>query len=692
MAPARRALLVGVSYSQWFDENPDRCPGYQTLQSTATGIELMREMLVESFSFDDVEILRDHKATQKAILEEMDRLAEQTGDGDIVFFYYAGHGSTMSDPRDPTRELATLAPFDTGREPAPNYDIPNVVFDRWVRRLNDKTANVTLIFDCCHSGTLGRDPFSLPISEVEADLRPVSEMFEDGRVPDFFPASPDRERRMMRSGWLPRDCGAVVIGACRSTETTLEIWRRDGLDSFYYGALTYHLTQAITALSPGATWRDVLEKVTPAVLREVDGQHPQIEGDIDRVVAGLGHARPAAYLSVVSVDGDAVELWGGILHGVTPESLWMIAPHGTRSRSAGTEVGRVRVKRLRAATARSLVEGKAPGRIEAGQRAFLLQRNLRAPGLPVVIAAPEDRRRQLAAEIGEWDVLRVVEAAGGTGADDVIVRCLEPRADAGPGDPYPLLGPLTERTWAAVGRSGRLQTRPRPDDPRGLEDLVTDLTRLARYRGFRDLKNPDPESPLRGKVELRIVEPRGEQVKPKGRGVVVVEEGTMVDFEIENRHHSEVWISFLELAGDYSIAFMMPRKKHHTWRRGGYRLEPGKRLRVGRDYYGAEDGFEQLLPDGFPWAADSAEEMSVAYLTLLVTSVRADFEFLKQKKARFTATHPLRKLALLYHSNVGSRQVILAADEVADDKDWTVVTREIGIRRSRAGDTSAKPR
>ncbi len=129
MTPARHALLVGASYSPWMLENRDRCPGYQRLDSVARDVELMRSALTENFDFADrdVQVLLDAQATQAAILGALDDVAERAGDGDVVFFYFAGHGSGMRDPRDPARKLATIAPFDTGRRPAANRDVPTDV-------------------------------------------------------------------------------------------------------------------------------------------------------------------------------------------------------------------------------------------------------------------------------------------------------------------------------------------------------------------------------------------------------------------------------------------------------------------------------------------------------------------------------------------------------------------------------------
>ncbi len=692
MTPARHALLVGVSYSRWMLENRDRCPGYQRLESCAADVDLMRAALTENFGFteDGVRVLIDRDATQAAILDALDDVAGRATGGDIVFFYFAGHGSGMRDPRDPARKLATVAPFDTGRRPAPNRDVPNLVFDRWVRRLNEKTPNVTLIFDCCHSAELGRDPFSRPARGALHDPRPLAELYAGGELPDFLAGACERPPEpMLRSGWLPAGRRAVVVGACRAGELSWEIRRERGLDTFHYGPLTYHLAQAFTALGPGATWRDVLERVAPRVLAEQTSpkrrQHPQIEGDIDRVVYGLEQARAAAYLPVVKVDGDStsggqgVELWGGAAHDVRSGSLWSIRPHGARSREAASEVARVKVDAVRPATCRGTLEGTPAMPLEAGQRAFLLEYNLEQPGLTVAIEAG-DRGQEIAARIRQSELLAVASDPQSAG---VLVRCLEPRPDAGPDDPCPFLGAVAERTWALVGPEGDLQAKPRPDAPGATGRLVADLEKLARCSGLRTLGEPaDPESPLFGKVGFRILDRHGAELAAGDAGEPVIAEGESADFEIANRHDAEVWVSLVELASDNSITVLAPNRAHPGFRRGGYRLHPGQTLRVGRDYWGVEAGLEQVLPEGFPWAAERAGDVAIACLKLLVTTAPADFEFLEQERTRIVPTHPLRKLALLYHSGTGTRRVILAADDLDKDQAWTVITRELGVRRA----------
>jgi hypothetical protein len=701
MARERHALLIGVGDNPQIRKNAPRAirTEYSILRGSEPDVEAVRELLVERCRFpaDHVRVLKTRQATQRAILEAVDDLVARVGKDDVVAFYYSGHGSRMRDPYNPGRWLQTLAPYDTGRGSAENRDIPDVEIDRWVRRLNDKTPHVTLIFDCCHSGTITRDPFAEGLREIEEDPRPPEEMFAGGRVPAIFAGSRGlADKPRLRSGWLPVGRRAVVVAACRELEQAAEVElpvRRDGRPaSLFHGLLTLELQRALAGADAGATWRDVLEQVAPRVIADKPDQHPQIEGEIDRLVFEVGEARARPYLPVVAADGDGVELWGGGAHAVAEGSLWTVRPHGARRRSDGDEVARVRIAEVRGATSRATVVGGAPDGLAAGQRAFLLEHQLPDPGLRLGIDAPGDRRRALEEEIAATGVLAAAEDPRQA---DAVVRRLEPRSAVAPGDPCPALGPLAAPTWAAVGRDGTLQTRPRAETDDAVDaiaGIAGDLVHLARVRNLRrHLENPDPESRLRGRVELAILRcPPGRRAEvaaiDEAFGLPVVADGERVDFEIRSRHDGELWVSLVELAADHSVTVLMPHRRHPTFRRGGWRLGPGETVRVGRDYWEVDEGLEQVLPEGFPWAAEEGrgEALAVSWLTLLVTSVPADFEFLAGEGVRFTPSHPLERLALLYHSGSGSRRVVLPAEEVKKDRDWTAATRLLGIRRRTA--------
>ncbi len=709
MAPEKHALLLGVRDSPLIRKHPEPeiRNNYRILRCCDTDVDSMRDLLVERFGFsvDRTRTLKTREATQSAILEAAEDLIERVSDDDVVVIYYCGHGSRMRDPAEPTGMLETIVPYDTSRGPQENRDIPDLEIARWVQELNDKTPDVTLILDCCHSESVGRDGFGEAIMEAPADPRPVAELFANGRIPRLFGGTRSlKARPRLRSGWLASR-HAVTIAACQIFEHSWELKLENGEGYNFHGALSYHLSRALSGLNPDATWRDVLEQVVPRVTADRPAQHPVFEGDIDQLVFGnspwqrrgravvsrssssplrQAPARPAPYLPLIAVDSDGVELWGGAAQDVSPGSLWTIRPHGTRRRKEGRELALVRIDRVRGTTAHGRIE-EATGCLEAGQRAFLIEDQPTAPGLKVAIEAPEDRRRQVADEVSRSPLLTLAREPHSA---NVMVYRLAPRKTATAGDPCAYLGSLWEPSWALLGEDGLLQARLRRDDEKAIAGVIEDLVKLARFRGIRRLANPDPESRLCGRVELRILDQSGEPAEvDAGFGHVVVEAGDVIDFEIESRHDEPLWISLVELDGDHGITVLLPRFGHPTFRRGGHQLEPGDVLRVGRDYYRAAAGLEQVLPEGFPWPATEgeAQDVAISYLKLLVTTVPADFEFLEQEATRTSSPHPLGNLARLYHSNAGRRTVILPAEDVARDEDWTAIDRELGVRPRTAG-------
>ena len=76
---AQHALLVGVSYSPWILKHRKPDSEYQQLLSVADDIKLMRSVL-EILGFDSadgIRVLSDQDATQEAILEALDDLADR---------------------------------------------------------------------------------------------------------------------------------------------------------------------------------------------------------------------------------------------------------------------------------------------------------------------------------------------------------------------------------------------------------------------------------------------------------------------------------------------------------------------------------------------------------------------------------------------------------------------------------------
>src|SRR4029453_17653296 len=124
------------------------------------------------------------------------------------------------------KEEAPVPP-DSGRSPHPNRDITDDEVYAWISGVTGKTQNLTLVFDCCHSGTITRDVFgagSRGVERPEGAPRPP---------PDTGP-----------SDFLPMG-RYVLIAGCADDESSYEHETADDGSVVDHGALTYFLTQEL---------------------------------------------------------------------------------------------------------------------------------------------------------------------------------------------------------------------------------------------------------------------------------------------------------------------------------------------------------------------------------------------------------------------------------------------------------------
>ncbi len=265
----RWALLIGI------DRYPRLAESYQ-LAGCVNDVRALSQVLVERHGFPagNVRELLDEAATREGILQALEDLVTRVGEGDAVLVHYSGHGSQVvdldGDEDDGLDE--TLFPSDSGRAPDPNRDILDDEIHVWLGRLMARTSNVTLIFDCCHSGTITRDAIPLGTGRtrgVEPDLRrpAASRGAVDG------PAA---------SGGPPTASAAVapvLLTACLANETSHEVELGEGGQS--RGVLSCLVGRALTAAAPttpNATWESLFATVAAQVTALYPNQHPQIEG------------------------------------------------------------------------------------------------------------------------------------------------------------------------------------------------------------------------------------------------------------------------------------------------------------------------------------------------------------------------------------------------------------------------------
>jgi len=249
---AKKALLVGIN------RYPD--PGNE-LKGCVNDVLLIRETLEKHFGFADpggIRLLTDARATTAAILDGLAWLTSDAAPGDSLVFHYSGHGSQVpdknGDERDGQDEI--LCPFDLDwRRPLTDDDLAAAISGV------PRGALLTVILDCCHSGTGLREPAAPGYA-----TRP--------RFLPHLAAKPNGRRPVRRFGVCVTKTDAVLIAACRDDQTSADAY----IDGKYRGALTYHLWRALRDADWSATYRALVAATGKELSHVGFDQVPQLEG------------------------------------------------------------------------------------------------------------------------------------------------------------------------------------------------------------------------------------------------------------------------------------------------------------------------------------------------------------------------------------------------------------------------------
>ncbi|WP_420456328.1 DUF7379 domain-containing protein [Rubrivirga sp.] len=669
-SPRKRALLIGI------DEYPN-LGAFHQLEGCVNDVTVMAGLLRDRFGFpqENVTVLTDEAATRAGILAALDRLAEATGEGDVVVVHYAGHGSQITDLEgdEPDGLDETLVPYDGVRESGPNTDVTDDEIHAWIQRVTAKTPFLTLLFDCCHSGTITRDVFGARARALPPDTRPAGEI---GRAPAGH-STRAAATAEGPSGWLPLHDRYVLIAGCRDEESSYEY--RDAETGAQHGALTFFLSRALRDATPGTTYRDVYDRVRPLVTAHSSKQNPQMEGALDRAVFGVQDIEPMPFVGVTAREGATVTLAGGAAHGLTPDSEWTVYPVGTKAVEGAEPLGRVRVSEVGVVESRAgVVEEATGGAITAGARAVESSHGWGDETLRVALVGDA---ASLADELGRDALLKAV---GEDEHADVRVYRLDARTSVAEGDPVPQLGPLAEATWAAVGTDGRLVCPVHPASRPGVEALMREnLVKVARYRIALALDNPAP-GPLRGTVDFvvqRLVGGEWQDAEPEPGGEVVFEEGERLAFTVTNRYTEDVFVNVLDFGLSGAVSPLTVPGSNEA-------LAPGKSLRV---------GYPKGIPLGFkmfPFVQEPGEDTPVEgteTLKAFVTTQPTDFSALKQGSMRSLGGSGSLS-ALLRHTFQDASTRELLMDEAGPDDDWTTLVRPFVLRRPTTGAPLANDR
>jgi metacaspase-1 len=248
----KKALLVGLN------RYPDP---ENTLRGCLNDVRQIHAMLLEHRGFREdgsIVTLTDAEATTGNIVERLHWLVDGAAPGDVLVFHYSGHGSQVEDLHgdeldDGLDEI--ICPYDLDwNDPFTDDDLHDIL------KGLPAGANLTVVLDCCHSGT---------------GLRMVAPPNQQPRcIASRSPRFGMSARQVRRFGARASQRGAVLIAGCRSDQVSADAL----IEGSYHGALTFYLCQALEELGHRGSYRQLVRRTRKLLTDNGYSQIPQLEG------------------------------------------------------------------------------------------------------------------------------------------------------------------------------------------------------------------------------------------------------------------------------------------------------------------------------------------------------------------------------------------------------------------------------
>jgi metacaspase-1 len=264
---ATKAFLVGI----------DEYQNIKGLDGCENDVEDMANTLV-IHGFDPLNIMikTNANATRENILKGLNWLLENPQPDDKLIFYYAGHGSRVTDPHgdDPDGMDEVILPTDLDWKKK-NY-ISDDDFRDLFSGLKEKVI-LEVIFDSCFSGTITRSEVGegteIPVMKERCVQPPLELRFHQDHV-SF------KEKRLIkprgRDVVIVPDLNHVLWSACNATQTAKEI-TKNGLPR---GAFTANFCEILRRSKNDMLPRKKVDALVKSAIKRnrVPNQTPQLEG------------------------------------------------------------------------------------------------------------------------------------------------------------------------------------------------------------------------------------------------------------------------------------------------------------------------------------------------------------------------------------------------------------------------------
>ncbi|RDW82943.1 hypothetical protein BP5796_04434 [Coleophoma crateriformis] len=249
------ALLIGAGFTP-----KERREEWPALKGCVQDVRAIKEQLTKSVPGVSIRMLtasltepdasspvedEGDLSSHSNVMSSLEMITLQAAPSTFVYIHFTGHGTAIA----PTSKFSSNSTGELALVLIAGGDATKIQYLRgselafWLKKMVDKGLKVTLVLDCCASGSVVRDEKDpsvryLPYdSTVDAAYPPTPgqslSLEDEATLPPFRGAS-------MRSNWLVSPDGYTVLTACGPAEVARELQ----VGQQWYGVLSYFLARA----------------------------------------------------------------------------------------------------------------------------------------------------------------------------------------------------------------------------------------------------------------------------------------------------------------------------------------------------------------------------------------------------------------------------------------------------------------
>lgn len=312
IAQEQRALLIGIDqYAPPAGYTPSTTAGrkdFVDLDGCINDGLSIYSVLTSKFNFSpqNIDTLFDVSASREGILNAMNDLLTKSKPGDIAFIYYAGHGSQVNNSLsfEADKLDQSIVPSNTWQEGV--KDIRDKELSKIFNDFLDNKIKLTVIFDCCHSGSISRGPNE----------------------------HPEKLRFMPMDNWDAKDPAKYAIPETRDGDNFLifsaaqsDEFAAEQRDEHYipHGAFTLAFIEALNQQSADAAAITIFTSARAILKSNGKKQEPVIGGSMARqqqTLLGIkkGKLTDYTFIAVSKIMDKQVQLQGGFALGLVKQN------------------------------------------------------------------------------------------------------------------------------------------------------------------------------------------------------------------------------------------------------------------------------------------------------------------------------------------------------------------------------------